>query len=144
VERANAEILRGLKTCTYDCLKKHGANWVDELLSVLWGNQTTPSRATGETPFFLVHGAEACLPLEIIMGSPRVQAFDESVQEQLRREDVDFIDERRWQAAIRNAHYNQAPRRYHQRFMHSRELKVRDLVLRRVLNREGLHKLSSS
>jgi hypothetical protein len=31
-----------------------------------------PSRATGETPFFLVYGAEACLPPEIIMGSPRV------------------------------------------------------------------------
>jgi hypothetical protein len=100
VERANAEILRGLKTCTYDCLKKHGANWVSELPSVL-GNRTTPSQATGETPFFLVYGAEACLPPEIIMGSPRVQAFDESMQEQLRREDVDFIDERRWRAAIR-------------------------------------------
>jgi transposase InsO family protein len=42
-ERANAEILRGLKTRTYDCLKKHGANWVGELPSVLWGNRTTPS-----------------------------------------------------------------------------------------------------
>jgi ribonuclease HI len=71
-KRANAEILRGLKTCTYDCLQKHGANWVNELPSVLWGNQTTPSRATGDTPFFLVYGAEACLPPEIIMGSPWV------------------------------------------------------------------------
>jgi hypothetical protein len=62
VERANAEILRGLKTRTYDCLKKQGANWVSELPSVLWGNRTTPSRATGKTPFFLVYGAEACLP----------------------------------------------------------------------------------
>jgi hypothetical protein len=26
------------------------------------GNRTTHSRATGETPFFLVYGAEACLP----------------------------------------------------------------------------------
>jgi hypothetical protein len=52
------------------------------------------------------------------------------MQEQLQREDVDFIDERRWQAAIRNARYNQALRRYHQRFVHSRELKVGDLVLR--------------
>jgi hypothetical protein len=78
------------------------------------------------------------------MGSPRVQSFDESMQEQLRREDVDFIDERRWQAAIRNAWYNQALRRYHQRFMHIRELRVGDLVLRRVLNQEGLHKLSPS
>jgi hypothetical protein len=70
VERANAEILRGLKTRTYDCLKKHGANWANELPSVLWGNQTTLSRATGETPFFLVYGVEACLPPEILMGSP--------------------------------------------------------------------------
>jgi hypothetical protein len=35
-------------------------------------------------------------------------------------------------------------RRYHQRFVHSRKLGVRDLVLRRILNREGLHKLSPS
>jgi hypothetical protein len=78
------------------------------------------------------------------MGSPRVQAFDESMQEQLRREDVDFIDECRWRAMIQNAWYNQTLRRYHQWFVHSRELRVGDLVLRRVLNREGIHKLSPS
>jgi transposase InsO family protein len=144
VERANAEILRGLKTHTYGCLKRHDANWVSELPSVLWGNRTTPSRATGETPFFLVFGAEACLPPEIIMGSPWAQSFDESTQEQKRREDVDFIDKHRWRAAVRNAQYNQTLRRYHQRFMHSRKFEVWDLVLRRVLNREGLHKLSPS
>jgi hypothetical protein len=66
------------------------------------------------------------------------------MQGQLRREDMDFVDERRWRAAIRNARYNQALRRYHQRFVHSRELRVGDRVLRRVLNREGLHKLSPS
>jgi hypothetical protein len=70
---------------------------------MLWGNRTTPNQATGETPFFLVYGAEACLPPKTIMGSPRVQSFDESMQEQLWREDVDFIDECRWQAVIRNA-----------------------------------------
>jgi hypothetical protein len=51
---------------------------------VLWGNRTTSSRATGETSFFLIYGAKACLPLEILMGSPRVQSFDESMQEELR------------------------------------------------------------
>jgi hypothetical protein len=63
---------------------------------VLWGNRTTPSRATGETPFFLVYGAEACLPPKITMGSLRVQSFDEDLQEQQRRQDVDLVDERRW------------------------------------------------
>jgi hypothetical protein len=57
---------------------------------------TTASRAAGKTPSSLVCGAEACLPPEILLGSPRVQAFDESMQERLRREDMDFIDERRW------------------------------------------------
>jgi hypothetical protein len=41
----------------------------------------TTSRATRETPFFLVYGAEACLPLETFMGSSRVQYFNESMQE---------------------------------------------------------------
>jgi hypothetical protein len=44
---------------------------------------TTASWATGETPSSLVFGAKACLSLEILMGSPRVQSFDESMQEQL-------------------------------------------------------------
>jgi hypothetical protein len=144
VERANAEILRGLKIRTYNDLEKHDAKWVDQLPSILWGNRTTPSRATGETPFFLVYGAEACLPPEITMGSLRVQAFDEELQEQQCSQDVDLVDERRWRAAVRNARYNQALRRYHQLFVHSRELRVRDLVLRRIINREGLHKLSPS
>jgi hypothetical protein len=66
------------------------------------------------------------------------------MQEQLRHKDVDFINECRWQATTQNARYNQALRRYRQLFVHSRELGVRDLVLRRVLNREGFHKLSPS
>jgi hypothetical protein len=78
------------------------------------------------------------------MGSLRVRSFDENLQEQQRHQDVDFVDERRWRAAVRNARYNQALRRYHQRFVRSRELWVGDLVLRRILNREGMHKLSPS
>ena len=30
-ERANAEVLRGLKTRTFDTLRKHGRRWIDEL-----------------------------------------------------------------------------------------------------------------
>jgi hypothetical protein len=66
------------------------------------------------------------------------------MQEQLRREDMDFINGHRWQAATRNARYNQVLGRHRQRIVHSRELGVRDLVLRRILNQEGLLKLSPS
>jgi hypothetical protein len=78
------------------------------------------------------------------MGSLQVEAFDEELRERQHRQDIDLVDERRWQAAVRNARYNQALRRYHQRFVHSRELRVGELVLRRILNREGLDKLSPS
>jgi hypothetical protein len=33
--------------------------------SVVWSLRTTPSRATGFTPFFLVYGAEAILPTDL-------------------------------------------------------------------------------
>jgi hypothetical protein len=59
---------------------------------------TTTSRAPMATTPFQVYGSEACLPPETLMGSPRTQSFDESMQERLRREDVDFINERRWQS----------------------------------------------
>jgi hypothetical protein len=57
---------------------------------------TTTSQATGGTPHFLVYGSEACLPPETLMGSPRAQSFDESMQEQLQREGADYTDDRRW------------------------------------------------
>jgi hypothetical protein len=105
VERANAEILKGLKTRTYDGLKKHDKKRIDELPCALCGHQTSPSRVTGETPFFMVYGAEVVLPPEVTMGSLRVKTYDEATQDQLRREDIDLVDERRWQAAIKNACY---------------------------------------
>jgi hypothetical protein len=91
----------------------------------------------------MVYEAEVVLPPEVTMGSLRVQAYDEAVQGQLRHENIDLIDERRWQSAIKNAWYHQALKHYQEQFMHSRELQVDDLVLRRVLAQEGANKLSS-
>nr|AAU10764.1 putative polyprotein [Oryza sativa Japonica Group] len=142
VERANAEILKGLKTKTFNILKKHGDSWIEELPAVLWANRTTPSRATGETPFFLVYGAEAVLPSELTLRSPRVTMYCEADQDQLRRDDLDYLEERRRRAALRAARYQQSLRRYHQRHVRARSLCVNDLVLRRVQTRAGLSKLS--
>nr|ABA95702.1 retrotransposon protein, putative, unclassified [Oryza sativa Japonica Group] len=142
VERANAEILKGLKTKTFNILKKHGDSWIEELPAVLWANRTTPSRATGETPFFLVYGAEAVLPSELTLRSPRATMYCEADQNQLRRDDLDYLEERRRRAALRAARYQQSLRRYHQRHVRARSLCVDDLVLRRVQTRSGLSKLS--
>jgi hypothetical protein len=93
VEHANAEILKGLKTHTYNGLKKHGKKWIDELPCALWGNRTSLSRAMGEMPFFMVYGAEVVLPPKVTMGSLRVKTYDEATQDQLRHEDINLVDE---------------------------------------------------
>ena len=46
-ERANAEVLCGLRTKTFDRLHKCGRHLIDELPAVLWSIRTTPNRATG-------------------------------------------------------------------------------------------------
>jgi transposase InsO family protein len=65
VERANGMILQGLKPRIFDRLNKSGRKWLQELPAVVWSLRTTPSRATGFAPFFLVHGAEAILPADL-------------------------------------------------------------------------------
>ena len=99
---------------------------------VLWSIRTTPNRATGQTPFALVYGAEAVLPTELIYGSPRVLAYDELEQEQLRQDDATLLEEDRLRAAVGAAHYQQALHRYHSRKVHARSFEEGDLVLRRV------------
>jgi hypothetical protein len=65
-------ILQGLKPRIFKQLDKFRARWVADLPSVLWSLRTTPSRATGFTPFSMVHGSEAVLPTDIDYGSLRV------------------------------------------------------------------------
>jgi hypothetical protein len=72
VKRANDIILQGLKPRIFKRLYKFRARWVAELPSVLWSLRTAPSRATGFTSFFMVHGSEVVLPTDIDYGSPRV------------------------------------------------------------------------
>ena len=104
-ERANAEVLRGLRTKTFDKLHKSGRRWIDELLVILWSIRTTPNRATSQTPFALVYGAKAVLPTELIYGSPRVLAYGELEQEPLRQDDATLLEEDRLRAVVRVARY---------------------------------------
>jgi hypothetical protein len=72
VEKANGLICSEIKKRLLAPLEKAKHAWVDELPSVLWSLRTTTNVATQETPFFLVHGAEAMLPVEITHEAPRI------------------------------------------------------------------------
>jgi hypothetical protein len=50
----NGMILQGIKPRIFNKLNKFGERWVTELPAALWSLRTTPSRAIGYTPFFMV------------------------------------------------------------------------------------------
>ena len=104
--------------------------------------RTTASRATGETPFFLVFGAEAMLPPELKLRSTRVDIFNDLNQEQLRADDINLLEEKRNQALIRSAVYQQALRKYYDRKVQPRSLAVGDLVLKLIQSKSNRNKLS--
>jgi transposase InsO family protein len=142
-ERANGMILQGLKPRIFDPLREAAGRWAEEVPSVLWSLRTTPSRATGLTPFYTVYGAEAVLPTELDFGSPRVRNYDPEVSERARQDAVDQVDEAREAALLQSAKYQQALRRYHSKHVMPRGFEQGDLVLRRVQSNKGKHKLSA-
>jgi hypothetical protein len=142
-EHANTEVLKGLKTRSFNAkLEACGKKWLDNLQFILWSIRTTATKPTGETPFFLVYVAEAVLPTDVKFGSPRVLAFNEIRQEDLIKDRLLQLEEARCQAALRAARYQQGLCRYHIYHVRARTLEVGDLVLRRILSGEGLHKSS--
>jgi hypothetical protein len=142
VERANDMIIDGLKKRLHDENSKKGGKW-NELPHVVWGLWTQSSKDTGQTPFFLVYGSEAILPADIMWKSPRVEMYNEGEADEARQLECDSVEEARCTALVQSARYLQGIRRYHDRNVRERSFNIGDLVLRRIQDESGLHKLNS-
>jgi hypothetical protein len=105
VKKANRLICNVIKKRLLAPLEKAKHAWLDELPSVLWSLRTTPNAATQETPFFLVHGTEAMLPVEITHEAPRIVTYDETASNEALENNVD--------ALARATQYKQSLRNYH-------------------------------
>ncbi|GJU16352.1 reverse transcriptase domain-containing protein [Tanacetum coccineum] len=101
VERANRSLGEGIKAR----LDRHKGRWVEELSHVLWAHRTTIKVSTGDTPFSLVYGTEAVIPAEIGMPTIRTAEVNLTTNDDERRIDLDILEERREQAAIRDFVY---------------------------------------
>jgi hypothetical protein len=134
--------LAGIKPRLIEPLEKTPGCWLDELPSVLWSLRTTPNRSTGYTPFFLVYGAEAVLPTDVIHDAPRVVLYTEEEAKEARENDVDLLEEAREITLSRTAVYQQNLRRYHAQKVNPRRFQEGDLVLRLKQGTEGRHKLT--
>jgi hypothetical protein len=100
VERANGLIIDGLKKRLYDANTKKGGKWIHELPHVVWGLRTQPSKATGQTPFFLVYGSEAILLADIMWKSPRVEMYTEGEADEARQLELDSVEEAHCSALV--------------------------------------------
>ena len=83
--------MNGLKKRLDDAKEK----WVEELPHVLWTCRTTPRRSTGETPFSMIYGAEAVIPLETRFPTLRTSFFIPNNNDRLVEKSLDLIKKRR-------------------------------------------------
>ena len=76
-------------------------DWDEKLGECLWAYRTTVRTPTGNTPFSLVYGCEAVIPLEIQMPSLRVALMTKITSEDndwLCLQELEALDEKRLQA----------------------------------------------
>ncbi|RVW75857.1 Retrovirus-related Pol polyprotein from transposon 297 [Vitis vinifera] len=97
VEAANKNIKRILRK-----MVETSREWSEKLPFALWAYRTSFRTSTGATPYSLVYGMEAVLPVETEMGSLRValeQQISETEWAQARFDQLNLLDERRLRAA---------------------------------------------
>ncbi|KAK0580108.1 hypothetical protein LWI29_036450 [Acer saccharum] len=118
--------------------------WAEKLPEILWSYRTTPRRSTGETPFSLVYGSEAVIPIETRLSTARSENPDEEQNNLELSFELDHLDERRDRAALRTQSYQQQVARHYNKKVNVRVFRLHDWVLRRVFQNtreEGAGKL---
>ena len=74
--------------------------WVEELPHVLWTYRRIPQKSTRETPFSMMYGAEAVIPLDSGFPTMRFSAFTSDGNNELLKRNLDLIEERRENARM--------------------------------------------
>ncbi|KAJ9550407.1 hypothetical protein OSB04_014452 [Centaurea solstitialis] len=111
-------------------LKGAKGKWVEELPSVLWANRTTPRASTGQTPYSLVYGCEAVLPIEAQIPTARSRTYDQNVINL--SYDLDALEEIREKALRTMAAQKGIVERHFNKKVKAKIFQVGDYVLRHV------------
>jgi hypothetical protein len=75
--------------------------------------------------------------------SPRLEMYDEGEADDAKHLELDSAEEVRCNVLLQLARYLQGVRRYHDRNVQERSFSIGHLVLRRIQDETGLHKLNS-
>ncbi|KAE8662943.1 RING-H2 finger protein ATL43-like [Hibiscus syriacus] len=128
VEAANKNIKR-IITKTTETYK----DWHEKLPFALYAYRTTVRTSTGATPFSLVYGMEAVLPIEVEIPSLRIlreTKLDESEWIQARVDQLNLVEEKRLKAICHGQIYQKRMMKYHDKKVHPREFQEDDIVLK--------------
>ncbi|KAG9444917.1 hypothetical protein H6P81_016257 [Aristolochia fimbriata] len=120
----------------YKILKKtvgtHKRSWDEKLPEALWAYRTTARMPTQSTPYSLVYGSEAVLPLEVQLPSLRIAVREGLTMEecaQLRLAELESLDEQRLEAQQRLECYQSRMTRAFNKKVRLRSFQKGDLVL---------------
>ncbi|KAG9444536.1 hypothetical protein H6P81_015876 [Aristolochia fimbriata] len=110
----------------------HKRSWDEKLPEALWAYRTTPRTPTQSTPYSLVYGSEAVLPLEVQLPSLRIAVREGLTTEecaQLRLAELESLDEQRLEAQQRLECYQSRMTRAFNKKVRLRSFQKGDLVL---------------
>ena len=108
-------------------------DWHLQINPALWAYRTTIRTPTGATPFSLVYGFEAILPLEVEIPSLRVSLhglITDKDHRAMRIQESETLDERCKEAFDHMRAYQKCMSTQYNKKVHPREFQVGDLVLR--------------
>lgn len=87
---------------------------------------------TGQTLFSLTFGSEVVIPVEIGLPRLRIEQYNPETNHEALNVELDLLEERRLQAAVRVASYQQRMHQYHDSRVRPKDFVPGDLVLKRV------------
>ncbi|GJW70735.1 reverse transcriptase domain-containing protein [Tanacetum coccineum] len=126
VERANRSLGEGIKAR----LDERSKNWMEELPHVLWAHCTMIKSSNGDTPFSLTCGTKIVIPAEIGMPTLRTAEINLKENKEALEINLDLLEERREQAAIREAKSKAKMEMYYNSKVRSVSFKPGDFVYR--------------
>jgi len=138
VESANRVLLRGLKRR----LEKAKGTWAEEVPRVVWAYHTTAQSTIRETPFSLVYGSDAMIPVEIQESSSCFLNFVAENSNEERKVNLDLLDEFKEEARIKAKALKRRVEYNHSSKLKPRQFQVVDLVMQKAHPYQLENKLS--
>ncbi|GKD66954.1 reverse transcriptase domain-containing protein [Tanacetum coccineum] len=126
VERANRSLREGINAR----LDERSKDWIEEVPHVLWAHRTMIKSSNGDTPFSLTYGTKAVIPAEIGMPTLRTAEIDMVQNDEALEINLDLLEERREQAAIREARSKAKMEKYYNSKVRNTSFRPGDLVYR--------------